>query len=1102
MLFDNSTNEKSIATWIEEHTHEGKLDVTSGYFTVGILSFLSKKLNDKISDFRFVLGDIVSVDQDKDKPINLLTETITVDAALHLNQLSKDAVEFLQKENVKVRTVEPNFCHAKTILARTNTKPHSYYVTGSSNLTEAGLGRQRTANIELNVLGQGTDANYDEICEWFDDLWQREQTQNYKTVEGKRVPFKKYLIDQISAIFREYTPHELYYKTLFELFKTQLADLETDAQFQQRIGHLKHTQIYKALYSFQQKGVLSLIKKIETYNGAILADAVGLGKTWSALAVIKYFELKGYQSVLLCPKKLSTNWQRYQRNHGSIFDRDALDYVIRYHTDLQDNRLETNHSDGFRVDGFFQSDKPKLFIIDESHNLRNRKSGRYQLLVEKLLKANPDVKVLLLSATPINNDFKDLRNQFSLLVKDDDTGFEEAPGILVDSIETKFRTASTAFNAWSQEEGRNIRTLLQKLPAEVIRMIDHLVVARTRKHIRGQSDNLTFPEMLAPQNEYLDSLEVDDYSKFEDILIALPKYFAAYKPAVYIEQDEAEASVLENESLRDQFLVVMLNKLLVKRLESSWTAFHSTLKAVRSVHANTLEAVRQYLKSRKDDTLTTSDKAFKLFDEETDIPLGKRAIRLSEIDEAGNMSKFKNHLESDVRQLTSIIEKLDLYAAIINNESSSQSKDTKLERLIALITEQCHEDKSTETRKLLLFTSYKDTADYLFSELSKRGITKMACISGDGARTSDQPDQYQKNFEPVLERFCPYTKLYRERDWPDFENKDEGWDAYKRWETWVREKNPNVATKLNAPIEIVIATDCLSEGQNLQDCDTIINYDIHWNPVRVIQRLGRIDRIGSPNEQVRGINFWPAPNMNEYLGLQRRVEDRAVAIASAGSEVPILTGEVGDRLRDEQFEEQQEARMLRHMETSWEDLEDQSDSLGFADLSLEVFRQDLLKELNNDHNHYDDMPLGIYTGFDSQLDNAQSGLVALLGYPSRKNGSSAPYKRHDLVYLDHSGQPILEKPGEVLKFLSDHHSLDRVVPAGLDQNDDATITAYSSAIKSWLGSFSEGEALDDLLTGLQSGDIATQSQINDGNTLEEQYDPENCDLILWFTVTA
>jgi hypothetical protein len=279
MLYDNSTSETSVASWIKQQTRSGKFDCTSGYFTVGILSFLSRELNEKISDFRFVLGDIVCSDQDKENPINLLTETITVDAAVRLNQLAREAVAFLKLEKVKVHTVEPNFCHAKTLLFRAPSKPQSYYVTGSSNLTEAGLGLQHTSNIELNVVGQGTAADYEEICRWFDDLWQRDQTQSYKTVEGKRIPFKRYLIEQIELIFRKYTPRELYYKTLFELFRDQLVDMEADADLQQRIGHLKHTKIYKALYEFQQKGVLSLIKKIEDYDGAVLADAVGLGKT-------------------------------------------------------------------------------------------------------------------------------------------------------------------------------------------------------------------------------------------------------------------------------------------------------------------------------------------------------------------------------------------------------------------------------------------------------------------------------------------------------------------------------------------------------------------------------------------------------------------------------------------------------------------------------------------------------------------------------------------------------------------------------------------------------------------------------------------------------
>ena len=382
--------------------------------------------------------------------------------------------------------------------------------------------------------------------------------------------------------------------------------------------------------------------------------------------------------------------------------------------------------------------------------------------------------------------------------------------------------------------------------------------------------------MRAPQNEYLDSLNISDYAKFEDILEALPSYFAAYKPAVYSEQPNTSGDALKDETLRDQYLVVMLNKLLVKRLESSWLAFHKTLQTVREVHARTLKNVLNYLDNNTDSQIGGDD--LNIFSEdEVDMPIGKRKIRLSEIEAAGQLERFQEHLEQDVSDLDELIQKLNLYAAHIEKEISKTSQDAKLERLIELIEEQYRKAKCPEHRKLLLFSSYKDTVEYLFHELSKRGYTKLACISGDGAKTSESPDNYQGHIEPLLERFCPYTKLYRERDWADFENKDADSEAFSRWKAWIAPQKDTIRQQLEQPIEIVIATDCLSEGQNLQDCDTLVNYDIHWNPVRVIQRLGRIDRIGSPNTHVRAINFWPAPNMNAYLGLQERVENRAVA---------------------------------------------------------------------------------------------------------------------------------------------------------------------------------------------------------------------------------
>ena len=1102
MLYDNSTPEKSVASWILEQTKTGRLDVTSGYFTVGILAMISRKLNEKIEAYRFVLGDIVCNDQDKENPINLLTETITVDAALELNKVAREAVAFLRQENVKVRTVEPNFCHAKTILFRTLREPDCYFITGSSNLTEAGLGLQHTSNIELNVVGQGTAADYLEICRWFDMLWERDQTQDFKTVEGKKIPFKQYLISQIEGIFRLYSPRELYYKTLFELFRDQMLELENNPELQQRIGHLKHTKIYRTLYEFQQKGVLSLIKKMEDCQGAILADAVGLGKTWSALAIIKYYEIKGYQCILFCPKKLSHNWTRYLKNRGSIFESDRLDYVVRYHTDLQDNRLETNHSDGLSLENFFQGDKPKLFVIDESHNLRNSKSGRYQYLVEKLLEKNREVRVLHLSATPINNDFKDLRNQLALLVKNRDDGFANARGIQVESLETQFRLASKAFGEWSAEPERNIRSLLQKLPEPVTRLIDRIIVARNRKHIKGLSDGLDFPEMNPPVNVCLESLNISEFARFEQILDALPRVFAAYKPAMYLIQPTS-VSVLEDEALRDKALVVMLNKLLVKRLESSWQAFHQTLRTVLDVHSKTLAAVDTYRTKKQDATLATNLEGLNTSEDEFDFPLGKREIRISEIEAAGTLDTFHDHLKDDLARLDSLIAKLDTYAHAIATENGKTSADPKLRHLFELCDQRLSAAPRPEKRRVLIFTSYEDTARYLFDEFARRGYARIAMVSGSGARLSEDPDVLHKNFEPVLERFCPFTKLYREKEWPDFDHppkESNGWEAFDRWKPWVRAVSSATADKLDTPVEILIATDCLSEGQNLQDCDTVINYDIHWNPVRLIQRLGRIDRIGSPNTTVTGINFWPTTTVNEYLGLQKRVEDRAIAIAVAGSEVPSFTEKVRERLHDASFQEELEARMLAHLETSWADLEHSADTLDFSDLSLEVFRQDLLRELGEHQKQYADMPLGVFTGFKPDDTTRPEGVVALLGYPSRKNGARSPYRRHNLVYLDLQGNVVLDRSADVLKFLADHQSHDRSVPEAIDQSDPVAIARLSSSIKTWLASFSTGEALDDFLVGLQGNDPAKKPLHNDGKTLEQQYDPENCDLILWFVI--
>jgi hypothetical protein len=366
MLIDNENNNYKVHEWIAQYTETGKLDIVTGYFTVGALAYLSKTTNEKIEHFRFVLGDIVNFDEVKDRALDLMNENISVEAALKLSQLAKEAVEFLKQNNVEAKTLEPNFCHAKAYLhSAKNDDRLNYFISGSSNLTEAGIGLKTTNNIELNIAETGNNAQYNELSTWFETLWTKPQAHKNKTLKDEKgkiytKPFKEYLIGEIERIFIEYTPRELYYKVLFELFGEQLLIDQDNPEFNRQIGRLENSTVYQTLYKFQQKGVLSLIKMLQKYNGAILADAVGLGKTWSALAVMKFFQLQGREIILLCPKKLQYNWTRYRKHQNSKFEKDQFDYFVRFHTDLNTELMNKEQYRNERADTFFINDKPKL----------------------------------------------------------------------------------------------------------------------------------------------------------------------------------------------------------------------------------------------------------------------------------------------------------------------------------------------------------------------------------------------------------------------------------------------------------------------------------------------------------------------------------------------------------------------------------------------------------------------------------------------------------------------------------------------------------------------------------------------------------------------
>ncbi len=415
---------------------------------------------------------------------------------------------------------------------------------------------------------------------------------------------------------------------------------------------------------------------------------------------------------------------------------------------------------------------------------------------------------------------------------------------------------------------------------------------------------------------------------------------------------------------------------------------------------------------------------------------------------------------------------------------------------------------------------YKDTAFYLFEQLRQRGFTQMAVVSGDISKT-DSSDHETKLFEPILERFAPFTKLFNEKEWnfiPNGKNLLLN-EQYKQWVEWVAENDKKVHSKIKTPIDILIATDVLSEGQNLQDCDMVINYDIHWNPVRVIQRFGRIDRLGSPNREIYGINYWPSDNINNYLNLKSRIEERMTMMKLAGSEVNLeFSDSFKEMATDNDFEDKLNRKMLSQMQTSWDEIEKNDAGLGFDNLSLEDFRQDLLEELQRDEQYYKNMPKGVYTGFKAkQSICSESGMIALLGYPSKPpKVLNHEYQIYDLIYINQNGKQVLLNQKEVLEALSQHKGESRFVPDIIERGEESAIKGLVTSMKKWLDSQSSEEEIQkdgtvkklagaetkDILAKLKTGDSSAVKRVKKNTSVSDKYKLQNFDLITWFLVNS
>ena len=1102
---------------------DGEMDIVTGYFTIRALSKLYHEIPET-DEFKIVSSELVKEDGEESLIIDLLNGQLDVETAVSLDQYAEDAKAFLKRNNVHVRAITEAFCHAKSyIFKNKDAAANSAFLTGSSNLTDAGLGLKKTANFELNAGKRcdGTDQDYKEICSWFEDIWKVAKEEipiDPEKPKAGKISVKDYFIQKIEDYFRKYTPEEIYYKILFEMFQDEI-ELDDSLEHRKDMSRLRTSVIWNTLFNYQQKGVISLIKMLRKYNGAILADAVGLGKTFSALAVIKYFQTQGYTTLVLCPKKLEQNWTQYLRRNDSLFERDNFDYIVRFHTDLQDERLQNYPT--AKLD-YLQHQENLLIVIDESHNLRNENSGRYRELVDSIIRKQGeddtrDVKILMLSATPINTGLRDVKGQFNLIARGDDTHFD-SEDFDIESLRYLFADCQKKYSAWCKNEDRTIGEFIKELPPKFFNLTDRLIVARTRKMIETTlGEDLHFPKKEKPKNVYQGVDHFGTFKSTKEIYDAFDALsLTAYQPSQYIPEKVSIANKekkgnWQDDVFREEFLVKMMGILFMKRLESSWHSCMLTVEKVLNVHENILAKVVD-LKSKRISGEVNTVIGDSFDDEELEelftMHRKKDTVRLSDMK---NLDGFENGLRKDIEKLRVIYSNLQAYQ---RDYKRKIEKDLKLEELVSILNEK----KQAPNKKAVIFTVYADTAKFIYNELYKRGFRKMAMVSGQGCCTTGSHDT--SRFNEILQSFAPYSKLYKEKDWSalykkanlpkvEYYNEDKDrWEVpYDVWQDLMRKYNEKDLRLIDDEINILIATDCLSEGQNLQDADLQINYDIHWNPVRLIQRFGRIDRIGSPCETIRCVNFWPARSFEEYLDLENRIMNRMAIMTLAGSETQDINDKYAHMVADNSLQDKNASRLLKELsENSLSDIESDR-TLSLKDFSLEVYRQDFLEYLEAHKDFFRQMPSGVYSGFEVSPDlftDVPESIVAVMGYPHREEGSKKAYKNIYLVCqpVDAKAKATYQElnQAEILEFLRQNKKKDRFVPEWIEAADSEKVSKLSEILQTWMKSQLKDEGTN-LLNDLFNSRKTIKEKPSLTTNLDKKFKMENFDLIVWEYIT-
>jgi SNF2 family DNA or RNA helicase len=862
--------------------------------------------------------------------------------------------------------------------------------------------------------------------------------------------------EHIAAVYTENSPESIYFMILFNIFNEFLEDISEDVMPNDLTGY-KDSMIWHKLFNFQRDAAIGIINKLESYNGCILADSVGLGKTFTALAVVKYYELRNKSVLVLCPKKIADNWQNYNQNLvTNIFVKDRFNYTVLCHTDLQ---RERGTSLGVRLDrinwGNFD-----LVVIDESHNFRNNEAfkdreTRYQKLMNKVIKAGVKTKVLMLSATPVNNRFNDLRNQLALAYEGDSDNLDKKLRTNKD-INEIFRRAQAVFNVWAKlpPEERTPASILNALDFDFFEMLDSVTIARSRKHIQKFYDTKDigpFPQRLKPIsfhsplthrtdvinfNEIFNRLIILNMSVYAPFRYILASRLGKYE-AIYDTEVKGGLSRLK-QSDREKNLQALMTVNLLKRLESSVEAFRLTLQMLQDKHEKTLAKIEKFKKTGLADSFNDLSAAFEdAEDDEMELPDddatigGKVQISLADMD----LDSWAFDLETDLGSLSELLAEM---------QKITPSDDAKLECLKELIARKQKEPINPVNKKILIFTAFSDTAGYLYENLAPYIKNEFnlhtAKVTGSDRCKSTLKRNY--DFQSLLTLFSPVAK-----------------------------EKALIMPQEPAEIDILIGTDCISEGQNLQDCDFVVNYDIHWNPVRIIQRFGRIDRIGSKNTQIQLVNFWPDISLDDYINLKARVESRMIiADVTATGDDNVLSAEANDlAFRKEQ---------LKRLQDEVIDLEDVKTGVSITDLGLNDFRMDLVNYVKT-NGSMDGTPKGMHAVIGADPEKGlHPGVIFVLrntdhGVNINQQNRLHPYY---LIYININGE-ILINHTEVKKILDSLRSAckDRSLPiASLyeafnrETNDGRKMTAYSRLLKQSIHSMidlKEEKDIDSLFTG-------------------------------------